>query len=156
MGSTERTVPEPAIEPTDATALPDEPTVIFDGVCNLCNVAVSFLIGRDRDRVLRYTSNDSEAAAAILASVGGLQEGGSVDNDTAYLYHDGVLHERSDAVFATFGFLPWPWRLVALGRFLPRPLRNAGYRLVAANRYRLFGKKDTCRVPTPEERALFL
>ena len=79
------------------------------------------------------------------------------DLDTVVFVDDGVLFRRSSAIVGLLRQLGGPWRLVAtLLWLIPRPLRDVGYRMVARSRYRIFGKSDTCRVPTPAERERFL
>jgi predicted DCC family thiol-disulfide oxidoreductase YuxK len=68
----------------------------------------------------------------------------------------GRYYMRSDAALHVLARLGWPWKLMLVTRILPRPLREAGYKLIARNRYTLFGKRDACMVPTPDLRARFL
>jgi predicted DCC family thiol-disulfide oxidoreductase YuxK len=127
------------------------PIVFFDGVCGLCNTSVDFLIARDRRRVLRYAPLQGETAAARLdpRDIESLKSIVLADCDG--------VHRQSTAIVRTLRHLGGGWKLAGwLLWVIPRPLRNIGYRFVSANRYRLFGKKDACRMPTPEERALFL
>ena len=128
-------------------------TVYFDGVCTLCNGFVDFLIRRDRRRILRYASRQGTAFAALAARH---PEIASVDTMLAHVLEGDRLFLKSDATLATIGFLPAPWPLWGAFRIVPRFLRNAVYDWVARNRYRMFGKRDTCRLPSPEERELFL
>ncbi|HEY8965871.1 MAG TPA: DCC1-like thiol-disulfide oxidoreductase family protein, partial [Candidatus Methylacidiphilales bacterium] len=138
--------------------VPDSSLVVyFDGLCNLCNGFVAFLVERDRERRLRYASQQGNAFAALKGRHPGLVAGAETIV-AAEVGADGTerLHVESDATLAILARLPAPWRWLRWGRIVPRPLRNAAYRLVARNRYRLFGKRETCRLPSPEERALFL
>ncbi|AIE87357.1 thiol-disulfide oxidoreductase DCC family protein [Fimbriimonas ginsengisoli] len=130
----------------------DHPTLFFDGVCNLCNASVDWVIRHDKARRFRYSSLQGDTAKQIVAEYAN-EEGLS----TVVLVDDRGKHVRSSAALGVlrhlggfYGFLG------ALGMVIPRPLRDWGYRLVAKNRYRWFGKKDSCRLPTPAERALFL
>jgi predicted DCC family thiol-disulfide oxidoreductase YuxK len=129
------------------------PVVIFDGVCNLCNATVDFLIRRDRRGVLRFTANQHEAGRQLLAGRPELGGGGS---DTVYLYHEGRLYERSEAALRIARLLGFPWSMAWGLMLVPRFLRDGVYAWIARNRYRWFGKKETCRLPSPEERARFL
>lgn len=133
----------------------DGPIVVFDGVCNLCNAAVDFLLRHDSGGELRFASAQGPTGAAILGTEPD-PDGVAPDPDTIVVSIDGRLLERSDAVLALVPHLGWPWRLAEIGRLAPRPLRDALYDLVARNRYRVFGRKETCRIPSPEERARFL
>ncbi|WNJ19857.1 thiol-disulfide oxidoreductase DCC family protein [Pontibacter sp. G13] len=125
--------------------------VFFDGVCNLCNSTVDFLIRRDQDHTLRFAANQSDFAQKILR-----EELGNLDSETIYYWEDGKLYDRSDAVFRIFRQLGAPWSWMFALRFVPRGIRDGVYRWIAKNRYRWFGKKETCRLPTPEERAQFI
>ena len=131
-------------------AQPDtRPVVVFDGVCNLCNRAVDFIVRRDRDGVFALTPNQGTTATELLGAR-------AADLDTIALVEGDRVTERSTAVLRIARRLPWPWRASYAFVVLPRPLRDALYRVLADNRYRWFGKKDSCRLPTPEEAARFL
>jgi len=131
--------------------------VLFDGVCGLCNRAVSFILKRDRDARFRFASLQGVAATQF-----GKRHGFDVsDLDTMYLIVDfGGPNEhvlaRSAAVFAVLARLGIGWRLLSYLRWLPRPLTDAAYRMVATSRYRIFGKYESCPVPPPEWRSRFL
>lgn len=127
--------------------------VIFDGVCTLCNSAVDFLIRHDRTERLVFGSFQSAEGQHVLQKFG-LTE----PPDTIYVVHDERLYKESDAVMLLSGFLqPWYLRVAGMcGRVVPRGIRDLLYRWVARNRYRWFGKKESCRLPTPEERKRFL
>ncbi len=133
----------------------DDPIVVFDGVCNLCNAAVDFLLRHDRSGALRFASAQGPTGSKLLGIEAG-DDGFLPDPDTIVVAVDGRLLERSDAVLALVGHLGWPWRVASVGRVVPRPVRDAAYDLIARNRYRWFGRKETCRLPSPEERARFL
>lgn len=129
----------------------DGPIVLFDGVCNLCNGAVQFLLEHDRTKQLRFASLQSDRGKALLAAHGvSVPEG---DPDTMILLDGGIARSRSTAVVHLARYLTFPWRLAWLFVIIPAPLRDLVYRAVAANRYRVFGKTNECRVPTPDLRA---
>ena len=127
----------------------DRPVVVFDGLCNLCNRSVDFVVRHDRDAVFAMATNQGEAASSLLGS-------DAADLDTIALVEDGRVHRRSTAILRIARRLPWPWKLLYVGIIIPRPLRDAAYRLITVRRYRWFGKRETCRLPTPEEAARFL
>ena len=129
--------------------------VLFDGVCNLCSGAVRFLIARDPHARFRFAPLQSDAARRACAEVGATPPA-AVEPDTIIVIVNGRALERSDAALAIAARLPFPWPIFGVFRILPRPLRDWLYRLVARNRYRWFGKSDTCMMPTPELRARFL
>jgi predicted DCC family thiol-disulfide oxidoreductase YuxK len=129
--------------------------VFFDGVCGLCNRFVDFLIAHDRKRQLRYAPLQGARFREILARHPGLAEIDSivvVENSGP----EETVHTFSNASLAALSKLPGLWKAVVLLRLIPRFLRDAVYRLIAENRYRIWGRNDTCRLPGPEERDLFL
>jgi predicted DCC family thiol-disulfide oxidoreductase YuxK len=126
--------------------------IFFDGVCNLCNGFVQFIIKRDRSAKFRFASLQSEYARARLTQA---------HRDPGELYSiifmDGTnLLERSDAVLEIARHLGGPWSLLTSFKILPRRLRDALYNFVAGNRYRWFGRQDQCMIPTPELKARFV
>ncbi len=126
--------------------------VFFDGVCNLCNGAVDFIINRDPHRKFRYASLQSELAKKVLT------ERGVNTNSmlTMILLKDNQLLYRSDAALEIARELSMPWPAFYVFKVIPRFIRDSIYNLVSRNRYRWFGKRDTCRIPTDAERGLFL
>ena len=130
------------------------PVVLFDGVCNLCNGAVQFILDRDPAGTFRFASLQSERAAALLRAHG--LEPPAGDPESMVLIDGGRVYERSSAALRIARRLRGGWSLLYALVIVPRALRDAVYRVVARNRYRWFGKSDQCRVPTPELRARFL
>lgn len=134
------------------------PILLYDGVCGLCNRLVQFILRRDPEGVFRFASLQSALAAGILARHGA----DARDLDTVYVVlnagqADEQLLPRSDAVIFILQQLGGIWRPAALAvRLLPRPLRDWGYRLVARNRYRIFGRYDACPLPSADTRSRFL
>jgi predicted DCC family thiol-disulfide oxidoreductase YuxK len=127
------------------------PVVFFDGVCGLCNWSVDFILRRDTGRRLWFAPLQGETAAERLGMAPG------DDYSTMVLLDGDDRLERSDAVVRILGKIGGVWGAAGwLLWVIPRPLRNLGYRMVASNRYSLFGKKAACRLPTPEERSRFL
>jgi len=134
---------------------PDEPPIVFfDGVCNLCNSSVNFLIKRDRHRRLRFASLQGETAEQLYQQAGPLPEDGQFWS--VMLWDERGLCDRSEAALGIARHLGGLWRLATIFRIVPRPIRDAVYEFIARNRYRWFGKKETCRVPTPAERGQML
>ena len=127
--------------------------ILFDGVCNLCNNAIQFIIKRDRKDIFRYAALQSELGQQLTKERG-------IDTqlvDSMILIEPGVAYfVKSDAaleISKEFGGL---WSILHLFSWLPSALRNPIYDFVARNRYRWFGKKDQCMIPTPELQAKFL
>ena len=134
--------------------MPASPILLFDGVCNLCDASVQFVMRHDPEERFRFASLQSEAARPYLDRAG---------LDASYLAslvlvdEAGDVHVGSDAALGVGKRLSAPWRqLASAGAVVPRPVREAVYRFIAKHRYRVFGQKDACRIPTPAERARFL
>ena len=128
-----------------------QPVMFFDGVCGLCNHSVDFVLARDQKGVFLFSPLQGETARERLTENDRQQLGSLVLADAERLYR------RSAAVVQILLKLGGAWKLLgALLWCVPKPLRDLAYRGVAANRYRLFGKKEFCRLPTPEEQARFL
>jgi predicted DCC family thiol-disulfide oxidoreductase YuxK len=136
--------------------------VIFDGHCGLCNRSVRWLLRHDRRDRLRFVASESASVAGLLARQSIDVPDSELGPGTILVVSDpGGPAERmlgrSDAVLALLGELPRPWPAVgvALG-WIPRPLRDLGYRVIARWRYRIWGRLEICPVPTDEERVRFL
>lgn len=132
---------------------PNSTIVIFDGVCNLCNGAVDFILTHDRTGAILFTSFQGEQGKQLLSG-----QGITEAPDTIYVVHNAQVFKESDAVLFLAGYMRQRWVRVLgiLCRVLPRTLRNVIYRWIARNRYRWFGKKDHCRLPTAAEANRFL
>ncbi|WP_348675522.1 thiol-disulfide oxidoreductase DCC family protein [uncultured Abyssibacter sp.] len=129
-----------------------QPIVLFDGTCNLCSFWVGFILKTDRNAVFRLAPVQSEAGQSLLR-----RWGFPTDRyDTLVVIADGRSYSRSGAVLRIVRDLPAPWRWLRVAGWLPRPMRDGIYRLVARHRYRLFGRRSVCRIPDAEERARFL
>jgi len=134
------------------------PIFLYDGVCGLCNRIVQFILQRDANERFRFAALQSEIAKGILARHGA----NAADLETVCVVLNGgsgneSLLARSDAVIFVMGELGGLWRLVAwVLRALPRGVRDWLYGLVARNRYRVFGRYETCPMPSERERARFL
>ena len=134
------------------------PIVLYDGMCGLCNRLVQFLLKRDKQGRLRFASLQSDFAARVLQRHGIDPK----DLDTLHLVesyeqpNERVL-QRSDAILRAGRELGSVWSVSSsAAKVIPRPLRDVVYRFVARNRYRVFGKYDTCMLPEPNQRSRFL
>lgn len=123
----------------------------FDGVCNLCSGAVNFLLDHDRAGRLRFAPLQGPTFAALAGEHPELR-----GVDSFVLWDGARAHVRSSAALRAAAALGGPWRAFTLLLAVPRPLRDAVYDFVARRRYRWFGRRDACRLPTPELRARFL
>jgi predicted DCC family thiol-disulfide oxidoreductase YuxK len=127
-------------------------TVLFDGVCNLCNGSVLFVIDRDPAGYFRFVALQSDTARRLLAEHGGPPP----DLSSIVLVEGGRVYTRSTAALRIARRLTGPWRLLHVCLLIPHPIRDAVYDWVARNRYRWFGREEACRLPSPELRARFL
>lgn len=130
------------------------PVVLFDGVCNLCNGAVQFIVDRDPAGTLRFASLQSKAGGDLLRAHGMTPPEG--DPDSIILIESGRVHSHSGAALRIARHLRGLWKVFYAALVVPWFVRDAVYRFIARNRYRWFGKSEQCRVPTPELRARFL
>jgi predicted DCC family thiol-disulfide oxidoreductase YuxK len=126
--------------------------VVFDGQCLLCNGWVQFLLRHDRAQRIRFASIQGTAGQRLLA-----QAGLQIDGLQTLLVIDGERSwQHTAAILRVLHALGWPWRLAWVGWLVPAPLRDALYRWAARNRYRIWGRSDSCMVPSPETAARFL
>ena len=130
---------------------PAHPIVLFDGVCHFCTASVQFIIKRDPSGQFQFASQQSNAGRALLAKAG-LPE----TMDTFVLVESDHTYTRSTAALKVAAKLSGAWWLCGIFWIVPRFVRDACYSVVARNRYRWFGKHESCWVPTPEIRARFL
>jgi predicted DCC family thiol-disulfide oxidoreductase YuxK len=133
------------------------PIVLYDGVCGLCNRLNQFLLKRDTHDRFRFASLQSDLAATLLKRHGVSAQ----DLNTVYVVLDydqpgERLLSRSDAIIYALMQLDGIWKLAGVGRVLPRFLRDGMYKVVARNRYRVFGKHESCMLPDPKQRHKFL
>jgi predicted DCC family thiol-disulfide oxidoreductase YuxK len=128
------------------------PVLLFDGVCNLCNRSVKFVSKRDKQKVIFYASLQSDMGKQLLAQY----DFTSAIPDSLVWIENGKAYVRSTAALKLCRHLTAAWPIVYWFIIVPRPIRDAVYNWVSANRYRWFGKLDTCMVPDPELQKRFL
>lgn len=129
-----------------------ERTILFDGVCNLCNASVQFVIRHDAGAKFRFMALQSEAGREIMT-----RNGLSADQlDSFVLSENGRIYQRSTAALRVAKELGGAWPLLYAFIVVPPFIRNAVYDFIAARRYRWFGRQESCMVPTPELRARFI
>ena len=131
-------------------------TILFDGVCNLCNGFVQFIIRHDAAGRYRFAALQSEAGQALLLAHGVAPATLAADPDSVLLLSGGQLYSHSTAVLRIARGLGSVWQLAALGGVLPRAWRDGIYRFIARHRYRWFGRQESCMLPTPALKARFL
>ena len=131
----------------------EKPVLFFDGVCNLCNHAVQFVIRHDRQGKVRFATLQSEigeeAKKTIIATYGHVP-------DSLIFFDRGKYYTLSSAALRMAGYLDGGWRVLKVLLIVPPFIRNAVYKLIAAKRYKWFGKLTECMMPTPELRSRFL
>jgi len=126
--------------------------VVFDGACTLCSHAVDFIFAHERDHVIWFAAAQSASGQELLLECGFDPR----DLTTFVLLKGGIVYVRSDAALEVASHLRLPWRIFRVLRLLPRRFRDSIYDLVALNRYRWFGQRERCSVPTPKLRSRFI
>ena len=129
-----------------------KPVVFFDGYCNLCSASVRFIINNDPKANLMFASLQSAEAQILLGDVP--VEG--TDPATLVLLENGEKYERSSAALRIAGYLRFPWKVGRIFLIIPKWLRDPVYNFIARNRFRWFGRADSCMMPTPENNARFV
>lgn len=129
-----------------------EPVILFDGVCNLCNSSVLFIIQRDPKAKFRFASLQSDFGKAQMLRFG-LNH---TELDSVLLVKEENLYQKSNAALEIARNLTGGWPLLYAFKVIPAFLRDWIYNWIARNRYRWFGKKDACMIPTPELKSRFV
>ncbi len=122
--------------------------LFFDGYCTLCNGFIDWMMRHDRNAHIKYASLQGVSAQSLLSPELTSQN----HLETIVYLRDGEVYDRSTAVFKSIADLGGVWRLAALGLVIPRFVRDPLYSLMAKSRYILFGRRQACRIPTPEEK----
>jgi predicted DCC family thiol-disulfide oxidoreductase YuxK len=136
--------------PTGMAAEPRR-IVLFDGVCNFCNASVNFIIDRDPDAKFKFASLQSSLGKKLRS-----RHAISDALDALVLIEDGTAYTASTAALRIARQLTQPWPLAYSLIAIPRPMRDWAYRQFSSRRYRLFGRSESCRVPTPDLRSRYL
>jgi predicted DCC family thiol-disulfide oxidoreductase YuxK len=126
--------------------------ILFDGVCNFCNFWVNFIIDRDKDDIFKFAALQSEAGQKLLNKFNLKTE----DFDTFILIDSEIYFTKSTAALKIARKLNYPVKVLYYFIFIPKFLRDLIYSLIAINRYKFFGKRDVCKVPTENEKKKFL
>lgn len=132
--------------------MPQPPIILFDGVCNFCNSAVNFVIKRDKNSILKFTTLQSGIAHQMLAH----QNIPTNDLSSFVFIENEKIYTRSTAALRVCKYLTGLWPLMYGFIIVPKFIRDGIYNWIAKNRYRWFGKKEECMIPTPQIKAKFL
>ncbi|MGI8950129.1 MAG: thiol-disulfide oxidoreductase DCC family protein [Chitinophagaceae bacterium] len=128
------------------------PVILFDGVCNLCNNSVQFIIKHDPEKKFRFASLQSEFGQKVLQQF----NLNANDFNSFVLLEDGKIYTKSTGALKVAKQLKGAWALLSGFTIIPRFIRDGVYNLIAKNRYKWFGKKNECWIPTPELKNLFI
>ena len=140
-------------EDADVPDFPDDkPVVIFDGMCVLCSGGARWLKQLDRRARYRLMAAQSETGAALFRHFGLVSD----DYETMILLEDGRLWQKSDAWLRICNGLGLPLSMLSILRWVPRRIRDGFYEWVARNRFRWFGRRESCYLPSPEERTRYI
>ena len=123
--------------------------IVYDGLCILCNHFVQWLIKRDKKGVFYFTTLQSDLGQDLIAE-------NDVQGDTVVLWDRGQIYTKSDVALNVLSDLSWIWWIFIPFKIIPRAFRNTIYDWIARNRYKWFGKHDTCMLPDPSFKERFL
>lgn len=136
----------------DSELITDKSIVVFDGVCNFCNASVNFIIKNDSKDNFRFAAYQSEAGEMLSKKYNFKFD----DPETIILIEGGKAYEKSTAALRIAKKLDGIYSLLYSYIFIPKGVRDYFYKFIAKNRYKWFGKKDSCMIPSKELRAKFL
>ena len=126
--------------------------ILFDGVCNFCNGIVNFLLKHDKEKQFLFSAQQSEEGQKLLRRIGKQD----FNLNSLVLIDENEAFEGADAAIRISKYLKGFPHTFYILRFLPRKVNRAAYHFIAKNRYKIFGKRDICRLPNEEERGRFL
>lgn len=129
-----------------------KPIVFFDGICNLCNGTIQFLLKRDKTEQFVFASLQSDAAKNILLQYNVKK----IKMNSILLIEDGQVYDKSTAVLKICKHLNWPWNMMSVAKVLPLSFRDKIYDYIARHRYKWFGMKNTCTMMLPEYKNRFI
>jgi predicted DCC family thiol-disulfide oxidoreductase YuxK len=130
--------------------------IFFDGYCNLCNGFINYCLDHDTNEIFFYAALDSKAAQNIIPEELIANYRKNPLEGTVFLWENERLYSRSEAAFRVFSRLNTIFRFLSIFRFLPKFITDSIYKLIARNRYKMFGKSESCRMPSLEIKSRFL
>jgi predicted DCC family thiol-disulfide oxidoreductase YuxK len=130
----------------------NSPLILFDGVCNFCNAMVYFIISQDKKNVFRFAALQSESGKKLLQQYHINWQ----RSDSFVVIENGKAYMKSNAALKLYAKLPWYWKWTQIFWIVPKFIRDWIYNFIANNRYRWFGKRNECMVPTPDLKERFL
>lgn len=126
--------------------------ILFDGVCNLCNNSVQYVIKRDQKNTYLFAPLQSKVGQQIIEQF----QIDTVKTDSILLYTNGKLYSKSTAALKVAATLGFPTNILSIFIVIPAFIRNWVYDFIAKNRYKWYGKKEACMIPTPELKSKFI
>ena len=130
----------------------EKPVILFDGVCNFCNAMVNFIIRHDKKNIFIFAALQSESGKKLLEQY-------KIDwkaNDSFVVIENGKAHIKGNAALKLYNKLPWYWKWTQFFWIVPRFIRDGVYNFIAKNRYKWFGKKEECMIPSAGVKEKFL
>lgn len=129
----------------------NNPIILFDGICNLCNGTVDFLLKKDRKKQFKFASLQSNAGQLLIQKFHISNE-----TDSVIFIKSNKVYTESDAIIEIFDMLNYPWKLGIIVKIFPKKIRDGFYRIISNNRYHWFGKREKCRIPRLAEKEFFI
>lgn len=130
--------------------------IFFDGYCNLCNGFINYCLDHDTNKIFLFAALDSKAAQIIIPEELIANYRKNPLEGTVFLWENERLYSRSEAAFRIFSKLNTILRFISIFRFLPKILTDGIYKWIARNRYKMFGRSESCRMPSPELKSRFM
>jgi len=130
----------------------ERPVILFDGVCNFCNVMVNFIIRQDKKNIFQFATLQSLSGKKLLEEY----KINWKRNDSFIIIEKGRAFQKSNAALKLYNKLPWYWKWTQIFWIVPKFIRDGIYNFIAKNRYRWFGKKEECMIPEPGMKQKFL
>ncbi|UOA28200.1 DCC1-like thiol-disulfide oxidoreductase family protein [Pseudosulfitobacter sp. DSM 107133] len=144
--------PVEVLPETQVALLRGRDLIVFDGECVLCSGFFRFVLRHDHAERFSFATAQSPLGQALYRAL----DLNPTEFQTNLVIVNGRIHENLDSFAAAMSALGWPWRALSVVRFIPAPIRHPLYRAIARNRYRLFGRYESCVLPTPDVRARFI